>query len=153
MEINIMGDFISFGTSILIGAFIGVLFDLYRTFRYFTKPSKLMSYIEDLLFWIIIVIIFFIMLVKTTDGVLRGFIFIGSFGGVGLYLLTLSRIFLLFFIFIFKLIIEVISEIMKLIFYPFRKTITKIKIHKLLQVSNIFLKEMGRYSKIIRKKK
>ena len=66
-----MKDFMSFGVSILIGMSIGMFYDFYRVFRRFSKPSKVMSYIEDLLFWMIICFIFFILLIKLTGGVLN----------------------------------------------------------------------------------
>src|SRR5690554_5686190 len=127
MEIDVMGDLIAFGVSILSGFFIGVLFDLYRTFRYFSKPKGILSYIEDFLFWIIIGILFFFLLVSTTDGMLRGFIFIGSFCGGMIYLLVLSKRFFPIFIFIFELILEVISEIIKVIKMPFVNSLKMVK--------------------------
>jgi len=155
MEIVVMGDIASFGASILIGLFIGVLFDLYRTFRYFSKPKKILSYIEDLLFWIIIVLIFFMLLVKTTNGILRGFIFIGCFCGGMLYMLLLSKFLLSMFIMIFKLILEGISEIIKILVHPFFNIIalSKKQAHKIFSVPKVFFKEIGRYRKIISKKK
>ena len=150
-----MRDFLSFGASIASGFFIGVLFDLYRAFRFVSKPKKIISYIEDLLFWIIVVVIFFVLLVKTTDGILRGFIFIGFFCGGALYILLLSKHLLSIFIKIYELIIELFSEIIKVIFYTFRKIfiVSKSKIRKILLLPKIFLKEVGRYRKIIAKKK
>jgi len=155
MEMVVMEDIASFGVSILMGLFIGVLFDLYRTFRYFSKPKKILSYIEDLLFWIIIVLIFFMLLVKTTNGILRGFIFIGFFCGGMLYMLLLSKFLLSVFIMIFKLILEAISEIIKIIVYPFSKSIalSKKHVHKVFSIPKVFFREMGRYRKIISKKK
>lgn len=155
MDYEVVRDFLSFGASITSGFFIGVLFDLYRAFRYISKPKKILSYIEDLLFWIIVVIIFFVLLVETTEGILRGFIFIGFFCGGALYILILSKYLLSIFIKIFELIIELFSEIIKVIFYPFRKvfTVSKGKIKKILLLPKVFLKEVGRYRKIISKKK
>lgn len=155
MEMVVMEDIGSFGISILMGVLIGVLFDLYRTLRFFSKPKKILSYIEDLLFWVIIVLIFFMLLVKTTNGILRGFIFIGFFCGGMLYMLVLSKFLLSVFIMIFKLILEAISEIIKIILNPFSKLIalSKKHIHKVYSLPKVFFKEMGRYRKIISKKK
>lgn len=155
MGIDVMGDLISFGMSILVGFLIGILFDLYRSFRYFSKPKKALSHIEDLFFWVIIILVFFMLLVETTDGTLRGFVFIGCFCGSVLYLLLLSKFFLNIFIIIFKLILEVFSEIIRLMSYPFKGIFnnSKKRISKIILIPKIFFKEMGRYSKIISKKK
>ena len=155
MDVDVIKDFLSFGASITSGFFIGVLFDLYRAFRFLSKPKKLISLIEDILFWIIVIIIFFVLLIKTTDGILRGFMFIGFFCGGMLYILLLSKHFLSKFIRIFELIIELISEIIKVTFYPFRKVFTKSKqkVKKILLIPKVFFKELGRYRKIISKKK
>lgn len=150
-----MGDLIGFGVSVLSGFFIGVLFDLYRTFRYFSKPRGILSYIEDFLFWVIIGIMFFVLLVSTTDGMLRGFIFIGSFCGGMLYLLILSKRFLSIFIFIFELILEAINEIIRVVKMPFVNSLKMVKrpFSKIILMIKLYFKEMSRYRKMISKKK
>lgn len=150
-----MGDLISFGFALGSGIFIGIVFDVYRGFRYFSKPKRLLSIIEDFLFWVLIGLFFFLLLVQTTDGVLRGFIFIGCFSGGLFYMLIISKFFYPIIILIFKLILEIISEIIKLITFPFKKlsSISKKKFHKIVLLPKIFFKEMGRYRKIISKKK
>lgn len=150
-----MRDLIAFGISILCGVLIGVLFDLYRTFRYFSKPKGILSYIEDFLFWIIIGLLFFFLLVSTTDGMLRGFIFIGSFCGGLLYMLIFSKRLLSIFILIFELILEAISEIIRIIRIPFVNSLTIVKrpIKKITLMLKLYFEEMIRYRKMISKKK
>lgn len=155
MEIDLMHDLASLGLSILIGMFIGVIFDLYRTLRYFSNPKKVLTYIEDLLFWLIIIIIFFVLLVRTTDGILRGFVFIGCFCGGMIYIFLFSKFILTFFIFILKLILEGISEIIKIIIRPISNIYgySKKRVNKIFMIPKVILKEMGRYTSIIHKKK
>lgn len=153
IDINVMEDLISFGITILIGGLMGTLFDLYRAFRRVTKPKKILSFIEDLLFWIIIIGIFFGLLVATTDGIPRGYVYLGCLLGLGFYMLLLSKLFLPFFIFIFKLIIGAINEIIKLIIYPIHQIIKKNRINKLVKIPRFICKEMGRYIKMVSKKK
>lgn len=150
-----MQDLAALGFSILIGIFMGLIFDLYRTLRYFSNPKKILTYIEDLLFWLIIIIIFFALLLKTTDGILRGFVFIGCFCGAIIYLLLFSKFIFSFFIFILKLILEGISEIIKIIIGPLSKTYrySKKGVNKIFLIPKVLLKEMGRYTRIIHKKK
>lgn len=155
MDINLMRDFISFCYAILIGLIIGLVYDLYRAFRYFSKPKRILSHIEDLLFWIIVGFTFFLVLVKLTDGVIRGFIFIGFFSGGIIYFLLLSKYMFSLIINTFKLILEMISEIIKIITCPFRKVFkfSKGKVRKFILIPRELIKEMGRYRKIISRKK
>lgn len=155
MEIDIMSDVVSLGFSIMVGMLIGVIFDLYRTLRYFSNPNKILTYIEDLLFWTIITVIFFVFLVEATDGILRGFIFIGCFIGGLFYLLCLSKFIYTFFIFILKLILEGVSEIINIIIILFSNIYgySRKRIRKIFLLPKYFFKEMGRYTSILHKKK
>lgn len=144
MEFDIIRDLVIFGLSIFCGLFMGIIFDLYRAIRRIFKPKVLLSYLEDLIFWIIIGGIFFALLINTTDGILRGFVFIGVFVGVLLYMILLSNYILPLFILIFKLILNVFNEIIKVIKKPFAKILLLIR---------VYFKEMTKYSKMIFKKK
>lgn len=148
-----MEDIMSFGITIVIGMLMGILFDLYRAFRRVTKPKKFLSFIEDLLFWVIIISIFFALLVTTTDGIPRGFVYLGCLTGLGFYMFLLSKLLLPFFVFIFKLIIKSINEIIRIIIYPIRLLIKKNRINKLVMIPRYLAKEMGRYIRMVSKKK
>lgn len=155
MEINVVVDFISFFYAILSGLSIGLMYDFYRSFRHFTKPKRILSHIEDLLFWIIVGFICFIILVKLTDGVIRGFVFGGFFLGGVLYYFILSKYIYSLILLIFKLILEMISEIIKLLIFPFKNVYrySKKKIKNVVLIPKILVKEMVRYGKIISRKK
>ncbi len=148
-----MEDIVAFGTTLLIGAFMGILFDFYRGFRRVTKPNKILSLIEDLLFWISIISIFFALLVLTTDGIQRGFVYFGCLVGLSIYMFLLSKLILPIFVFIFRLILKLINEIMRVIIYPFKGIIKRNKVKKMIMVPGIVYKEMGKYVKMISKKK
>lgn len=150
-----MKDFASFGISILIGLAISMFYDFYRIFRRISKPSKVMSYIEDFLFWMIICFTFFILLVKLTGGVLRGFVFIGAFVGGLFYMFFLSKPIYSLFYRIFKLILDVFSEIINVISSPLKKGMGFLrgKMKKLFLLVKVFFKEVGKYKKIISGKK
>jgi len=95
------------------------------------------------------------LLVKTTDGILRGFVFLGCFSGGLIYMLLLSKYFLAIFILIFKLIFGLISEIIRILIHPFVKitSFTKKRVDKIILIPKVFFKEMSRYRKIISRKK
>lgn len=150
-----MADFISFGYAIISGLVGGVLYDFYRVLRFHSKPKRILSYIEDLFFWIILGFIFFLFIVKLTGGILRGYIFVGVILGGLIYFFLLSKYIYYIILSIFKLILELVSEIIKILFYPFRKVVSfsRTKIKRLMLLPKIVFKDMDRYRKIISRKK
>ena len=148
-----MEDIISFGSTIFIGFMMGVLLDLYRAFRRVAKPNKILSLIEDLLFWLVIISLFFGLLVMTTDGIPRAYVYFGCCAGLLIYMFLLSKLFLPFFTFIFKLILKFINEIIRIIIYPVKEMIKRKRINKLVLIPRVILKEMGRYVRIVSRKK
>lgn len=95
-----------FLTTIYGGIIIGFMYDLYRVFRYFLKPKKIATIIEDLSFWIMISIIAIGILFYSNWGQLRGYVFIGFVIGVLLYFVILSKL-------IIKILIKIIRVILK----------------------------------------
>lgn len=150
-----MADFISFGYAIVSGLMGGIIYDFYRVLRHYSKPKKILSYVEDLLFWIILGFVFFIVIVKLTGGILRGYVFIGVLLGGLIYFFLLSKYIYYIIIHIFKLILGLFSEIIKVISYPFRKvySFSRTKIKRLILLPKIVFKDMDRYRKIISRKK
>ncbi|MBC8591242.1 spore cortex biosynthesis protein YabQ [Wansuia hejianensis] len=155
LEINLIDEFYIFLISINYGLIVGVIYDLFRVLRHYSKPSKLVSLIEDLILWVIITIIFFIFLVKNTDGVIRGFIIIGFIVGCAIYLKIISKYNFPLLIKVFRLILNLINEIIKLIVKPFRM-VNKYVRKKLKRWSTLLktvFKETKKYAKLISKKK
>lgn len=140
------------------GLVIGVLFDIYKAFRYYIKPNKTKSFIGDLLFWIMVVAITFYILLKSSFGELRGYIFIGLFLGVFLYINILSNIIYPLFIKILKILYLLFSKVYKILILPF--SVLKVmlkpfinKLKKIKQASKESIKDMKKYLKLISTKK
>ena len=74
----------------LNGILIGFLFDIFRILRKSFKTNDIMTYIEDILFWILAGAIMLFSMCKFCDGELRGFTIIGIILGAIIYLLTIS---------------------------------------------------------------
>lgn len=147
-----------FFTLFYSGIIVGILFDIYRVIRYHIKPSKIKTFFGDLLFWILAVVIIFYFLIKSSFGELRGYIFIGLFLGVYLYIKTLSKIVYPLLIRLLKALFIVIKKFLNLIFLPlsiikniFNPLINNI--NKIIKISKQSIKDMKRYIKIISKKK
>lgn len=151
--INNTDNLIIFGYSILTGILAGIIYDLFRAFRYSRKPGKKLKYIEDLLFWFIVTILFFVFSVRTLDGILRGFLYIGFFAGGTLYFLIGSKYIFPLFNKIFKLIIQSINEIIKILKIPFLKLKLKRRLKRLILMRKEMKIERRKHWKSIRGKK
>ncbi|MEG1797721.1 MAG: spore cortex biosynthesis protein YabQ [Clostridium sp.] len=112
--------------SLLSGILIGVLFDIYRTIRGFESLNKLISAIEDVLFWILTGIVIFIFMMYTSYAYMSFNVFVYIGIGLFLYLKAISKFFVKtlhnFLLFIFK----VIRVTFYVISYPIRACFYKI---------------------------
>ena len=74
--------------SILIGAILTFIFDLFRLTRRHKNSKDLIVYIQDILFGIIAAIVIIISAFVTNSGELRGYMFIG-------YILRFNALFII----------------------------------------------------------
>ncbi len=143
------------------GIIIGFIFDLYRIFRYYSKPRKVASFIEDFVFWMIVVIVAFFVLLFSNWGEIRGFVFIGFICGAFLYLNLLSKFVIAILVKVIKYVSIVVKTIINIIFYPFRiicipfiKIINKIKgrlnkIKRFIKLPQRIILDIKKYTKSI----
>lgn len=158
METTIKIQLYIFLTSIYGGLISGLAYDIYRITRYYFKPKKIVTILEDLLFWIGISFIFFYIINKSNWASLRGYIFIGFFLGGFIYLKLLSKLIFPLWVKLFKGIITIISRIFRTISLPFRKIKNVLspkikKINRIRKVPSEAINEIKRYKKIISNKK
>ena len=102
------------------GILIGFLFDIFRILRKSFKTNDLVTYIEDIIFWILTGIIILFSMCKFCDGELRGFTIIGIAMGVILYMLTISTYIIKVFVFIIKTFKTIILKTVNILIYPFK---------------------------------
>lgn len=125
----------------LTGVAIGILFDFFRILRRSIKTSNLVTYIQDILFWILTGIIVLYSIGYFNNGELRIFVFLGLIIGILIYMTTLSSIIVKIFTKIlvfginilkvpFKIIYSLISKIITGIVVLFNKFTKKLKIKK-----------------------
>lgn len=104
---------------ILNGILIGLIFDIFRILRKsFTTPNFI-TYIEDIIFWTISALSVLYTLFVFNNGEIRGYIFIGLFIGVAIYMLFFSRIIIKISVRVILFFKNIIYTILKLISYPF----------------------------------
>ena len=116
----------------LTGVIIGVLFDFFRILRRTIKTSNIITYIEDVLFWILTGLLILYNIWYFNDGEIRIFMFLGIIMGVLIYMSTLSNILIKIFTKLLQTILKILEMPFKAIISFFRKIITLI--------SNIFTK-------------
>jgi spore cortex biosynthesis protein YabQ len=77
--------------SIFAGIFTGLLFDVYRVLRGQGLQNKIVCFIEDILFWILVATCIFIFLLYTSDAIMGIYVYIFIGIGVYLYIKILSK--------------------------------------------------------------
>lgn len=142
---------------ILVGIIIGLLFDFFRILRRTFKTSDFITYIQDILFWLLSGIILIYSIFIFNNGELRAYIFLSIFIGIITYMLTISKYFINLNVIILTAIKKVFNFIIKTVTYPI-KLILKffIKPFNILKnnINKIFSK-IKQYSKkyLIKKQK
>lgn len=99
---------------LLIGIFIGIIFDFFRSLRKKVKTSDSLTYIQDTIFFIISGILILYSMYKFNSGEVRLYIFIGILLGILLYFCILSK----YVMRIFVIVIEILERILNKIFSP-----------------------------------
>ena len=103
---------------LLNGVFIGLIFDFFRILRKSFKTTNIITYIQDILFWILTGIIIIFCMYKFSDGEIRFFMLLGIILGFSLYLLMFSSFIIQICVFIIKYIKKIIKYTIKLIISP-----------------------------------
>ena len=103
----------------LDGILIGILFDFFRILRKSFNTKDVVTYIEDICFWILTGILIIYSMYMFSDGKLRIFMVLGLAIGITFYILTFSR-------YVIKFSVNLLHIIFKPIFYILNK-IKKIK--------------------------
>ncbi len=101
----------------LTGIGLGVLFDFFRALRKTFKTPDLVTYLEDIIYWILAGIIVLYNIWFFNDGEIRIYMILGILIGAVIYTLTLSTIFIKVNYFIMskiKIILTFISKIFKI---------------------------------------
>ena len=81
-----------FFASILLGALLGALYDLFRALRLCLKHPKAAVFAEDVLFVTVSALSIYVFCTELCRGRLRFFVMLGAAAGFGIYLSTLGRL-------------------------------------------------------------
>ena len=103
---SIGNEAVFFGVSILCGAGLVFVYDLFRIFRRIVPHGNIWIGIEDVCYWFFSTIVVFLLLYQRNDGMMRAFSFMGMLLGGVFYLLLFSR-------FIIKICVRIFGTILK----------------------------------------
>ena len=124
---------------IINGMLIGLLFDFFRILRKAIKTNDFVTYIEDILFWILTGGILLFSIFTFNNGEIRLFLFLGIFVGILLYMITLSSYIIKINLIIINFLKKIIYKIIKFIMIPFKYLIILIKRIFLKPITFIFI--------------
>lgn len=105
---------------IINGIIIGILFDIFRILRKSFKTTDIITYIEDIFFWILTGLILLYSIFTFSNGEIRFYMFIGIFIGCILYMLIFSKIFIEINVKIIAIIKNIIMHIFKVCLLPIK---------------------------------
>lgn len=125
----------------LTGVEIGILFDFFRILRRTIKTGNIVTYIQDILFWILTGILVLYNIWYFNNGEIRIYMFLGIIIGTLIYMSTLSNISVKLFTKILSMIIKALEIPFKTIITIFRKIITTILLLFTKNVKKIKIKK------------
>ena len=102
------------------GIIIGILFDIFRVLRKTFKTNDIVTYLEDILFWILTGIIVLYSIFTFNNGEMRLFMFLAIFIGAVIYLFLFSSYFIKINVTILNILKNIILKIIKIIEIPFK---------------------------------
>ena len=92
MELNQELIFIHF---LVLGIVISMLFEIFRRLRKNIKTLDIITFIEDCIFLFISGFLFILKIILINNGIFRFYILIGFIFGIGIYTLTLRRVYVI----------------------------------------------------------
>lgn len=108
------GQVLAFVITIVTGILLGLLFDCYRVLRGTFNPKAAVTWLTDLLYWLVATAVVFVAVVLSNWGELRFYVFFGILSGLGLYYKCLSLYSIRIFSMMIKLIIAGLSLIKRI---------------------------------------
>ena len=105
---------------IINGIIIGLLFDFFRILRRSFKTKDFITYIEDILFWVLTGLLLLYSIFTFNNGEIRLYMFIGAILGCIIYMLSISNYIVKINTKIIISLKNILSKIINIIFIPFK---------------------------------
>lgn len=132
------------GIFIITGISIGLLFDIFRILRKSFHTADWITYIQDVLFWILAGSMMLFSIFTFNHGEIRSYVFIGILIGVVIYMLAISKL-------IVKSSVTIILFIKKILSYPIHLIEKIVRIIIINPIRFITQKGKGRIQSIHKK--
>lgn len=100
------------------GIIIGIFFDIFRILRKSFKTPDFITYIEDIIFWIVTGMFILFVLFTFENGQIRAYNVIGLIIGVILYIFFISKHFIKYSVIIITFLKNITYKTIKVIVYP-----------------------------------
>ena len=120
MTVSISSQAYIFLCSVIGGIAIALIYDIFRILRKAVKTSNLATYMEDLVFWVLVAVVMFATVYYSNEGELRSYIFLGTFLGVVLYALLFSKAVMSSSLFIIRIVKGIIRTVWTVLSFPFK---------------------------------
>lgn len=127
----------------ITGIIIGILFDTFRIIRKSFKTADFITYIEDIIFWILTGLILLFTIFTFNDGEIRIYIFVGLLLGIVTYLLTISK-------YVIKICVTILNFIKKILYLPVQVFMNFTKKFIIIPISKISKKIKSKFTKWIK---
>lgn len=113
--------------SFLSGFIIGILFDFYRIIRGKNEGNKVITVVEDILFWILVAIIVFIFLLYTNYAYIGFYVYLFILLGMLFYIKFISKSIIKFLINILSILGRFLRVTFNILIMPFEILFYKLK--------------------------
>ena len=139
-----------FLSTVVIGAGLGLFYDVFRVLRKTAPHRGFAVQLEDLLFWLAVTALVFYFMLHRNYGEIRFFSLLGVAIGGALYFATISRLVLKVSVVVVNFLKRVIAAAVRIILLPLRLIVTWLRppVIKLLRVIRKRLRLWMRYGKI-----
>ena len=134
---------------ILNGLLIGLFFDFFRILRKSFKTNDFITYIEDMIFWIVtgLSILYFIFVFN--NGEIRFYMFLGIILGVTIYMFLFSSYIIKINVTIINFLKSIIGKIVSILLIPLKLLFKIIKKKKIIQKKLKYRKDFIKKCRII----
>lgn len=135
MSEHIYAEFNTFCYAIMLGVLCGILYDIIRIFRRIIKKRIAVTVVEDIIYWMVVSVLMFMLMYRENGGMVRGYAIIGMASGMVLYEVSLGK-------FIVKYVSALLNRIFGLLKIGINKFIKTIKwvLKKVLKPFTIIVK-------------
>lgn len=133
---------------VINGVIIGLIFDFFRILRISFKTKDFVTYIEDILFWIITGVILLYSIFIFNNGEIRLFMFIGVIIGILLYILLISKYIIKVNVYIINILKKIVGIPIKMLYRFIKKVFFRPISFVIINIRKIFTKK---YKNIVKK--